>query len=31
MWNLYCHLLGDMQVGLCLGLLLAFVFPGKEA
>ncbi len=28
-WNIYCHLLGDCQVGVTLGMLLVLLFPGR--
>ncbi len=28
-WDIYCHLLGDLQAGATLGMLLVFLFPGK--
>lgn len=30
-WDLYCHLLGDAQIGIGLGLLLLFMFPAGDS
>jgi hypothetical protein len=29
-WDIYCHIMGDMQAGFVLGILLVLAFPPRK-